>query len=476
MNPMRWAAAAVATVTVAGSGCSDDGTVTVAVELTTSTRPGLDPFAADVGLEAIQIIVEGAGRGEEAIASVAPGERQAVISGLPLDGDEVTLNVRAEGLDAQGNLVAFGRAPEVIAAGDVEVGFPLRRNLAYVTHQINQRQMTPEQFVYVLDLGTRAIVEKVRIQGTAPIGTWVTARGGDALLVTYRDQGLGYLGILSAADHSWRRIELPVAQRVALGVEGVANGVVGGGGKFTFVDLDEGTVTGQFPPGDQLVGGTVIDGVIAGDGRTALFVLGGVAQGSVAFVDLEAQTVEPLDVILQPSGVALSPDGRLAFVTSGVEAAVAAVDLRSGRVDRSNGFARPVGRAAYSENMQAVLALDADPSARRVLALLPRANCPEDVNQQCGQALPLSDATETTELPVDLAADGAGRQLLVIGTGSSTAGAGLTLIETFAGVRQLPVGARTLYPGDPDDTFRQGRDLIGRERYQPSSVAIIYGR
>ncbi len=476
MNGRRWSVALLVLVPIAVTGCSDDGAVSVAVELTSSTRSGLDPFAPDVGLEAIQVIVEGARRGEEAIVSVAPGAQQAVVSGLPLDGDEVTLSVRAEGLDAQGNLVAFGRAPEITTSGDVAVEFPLRRNLAYVTHQINQGQMTPEQFIYVLDLATRALIEKVRIEGTAPIGTWVTARGGDALLVTYRDQGVGYLGILSAADHSWRRVELPVAQRVALGVEGVASGVVGGGGKFTFVDLDEGTVTGQFPPGGQLVGGTVIDGVIAGDGRTALFVLGGVTQGSVAFVNLETQTVEPLDVVLEPSGVALSPDGRLAFVTSGVEAAVAAVDLRSGRVDRSNGFARPVGRAAYSENMQAVLALDADPGARRVLALLPRANCPEDVNLQCGLALPLSDATETTELPVDLAADGAGRQLLVIGTGSSTAGAGLTLIETFAGVRQVPVGARTLYPGDPDDTFRQGRDLIGRERYQPSSVAIIYGR
>ena len=453
-----------------GVGCGDSS-LQVAVELTTASRADLNPFTPSLGLEVVQVVVSGTERGEEAIVSLGPNDRTVSLSEYPAE-DGANLSIRAEGLDAQGNLIAFGRAPAVDSDGDVSVQFPLRRNLAYVTHLPNAGQRNPEQYVYVLELATRSLVEKIRIDGVAPRGDRITARGGESLLVTYRDQGQGYLGILSADDHTWRRVELPAAQTVAVGVEGKPIGVVVGDGRVTFVDLDAGVVVEEFP---RVVGGTVRDGVISGDGSAALFILNA-DRGNVIFVNIEQRTVEPLDVVRDPAGVALSADGRVAFVASGIDAVVAEVDLRNGRVAQSNGFARPVGRAAFSENMQAVLALDADPTARRVLALLPRANCPQDVMLQCGQALPVSDATPTTESPVDLAADGVGRQVLVIGAGSSTAAAGLTLIETFAGIRQLPIGARSLYPGDPDDTFIEGRNLVGRQRYQPRSVAIIYGR
>ena len=461
----------------AATACSDDGGIEVSVQMTASSLAALNPYAPEVGLEVVQVTVDGAERGDDATVSLAPSERTATVSGLPLDGDSTTLTVRAEGLDAQGNLVAFGRGTAVDASGSVSLEFPLRRNLAYITHQPNAFQRDPENYLYVIDMATRSLVQKVRLPGIDPQGERVTARGGESLLVTYRDQGTGYLGILSADDHSWTSVELPQAQRVGLGVEGASIGVVAGGGIVTFVDLDAGEVVGRFPAENEPeIGGTVRDGVIAGDGRSALFILGGVTIGSVIFVDLDEQRVEPLDVVRDPAGVALGPDGRVAFVTSGIEPAVAEVDLRNGRVAQANGFVRPVGLAAYSENMQAVLALDAEPAARRVLALLPRANCPEDVTELCGQALPLSDATPTTENPVDIAADGVGRRVLVVGTGTSTDSAGLTLIETFEGVQALPIGARTLYPGDPDDTFTLGRSFVGRQRYQPRSVAIIYGR
>lgn len=455
---------------LASAACGESS-LQVDVTLSTALRADLDPFSPELGLDVVQLAVTGDERGDEAIVSLSPGERTASVTGYPAE-DDVTLSVRAEGLDAQGNLIAFGRAPTVTAGGDIAVQFPLRRNLAYVTHLPNAGQQNPERFVYVLELATRSLVEKIRIEGDAPRGDRITARGGESLLLTYRDGAQGYLGILSADDHTWRRIALPAAQTVAVGVEGKPIGVVAGDGKVTFVDLDAAEVVEEFP---RVVGGTVRDGVMSGDGSAALFILDA-PRGNVIFVDVERRTVEPLDVVRDPSGVALSADGRVAFVASGVDAVVAEVDLRNGRVVQSNGFARPVGRAAFSENMQAVLALDADPLARRVLALLPRANCPQDISLQCGQALPVADATPTTESPVDLAADGVGRQVLVIGAGSSTAAAGLTLIETFPGIRQLPIGARSLYPGDPDDTFVAGRNFVGRQRYQPRSVAIIYGR
>ena len=465
---------------VAGGLACGDSTVSVQVEMTASPIERLNPFAPQRGLDVVQVVIEGTERGEDTVLSVPPDMQSVTLSEFPVDGDEVTLTVRAEGLDAQGSLIAFGRAPSVTSGDDVSVSFPLRRNIAYVTHQLNANQANPERFVYAIDLATRSLVEKIRIAGNAPIAEWITARGGDSLLVTYRDGVTGYLGILSAEDHTWRTIELSAPQTVAVGVEGQPVGVVAGNGFVTFVDLDAQTVIERVPPENgRLIGGTVLDGVISGDGRSALFVLGGgVTTGTAIFVDVENRTIEPLDVLPEPSGVALSPDGRVAFVTSsGAASEVAEVDLRSGRVARANGFAKPVKLAAYSENMQAVLALDAGTDQRQVLALLPRANCPEDISKNCGQALPVRDATPTTLEPVDLSADGVGRQILVIGRGgTSTTAAGLTLIETFEGVRQLPVASRTAYPGDPDDTFLEGQNLVGRQRYQPRSVSIIYGR
>ncbi len=480
LSPGRWAVVgAVFGVALGGIGCSDESSGTVRVELTTSTQPNLDPFAPDVGLEVIQVVVDGPDRGDDATISLAPGERTATFSGFPLgDADGGPLTVRAEGLDAQGNIVAFGRIQTEASGDDLSVQFPLRRNLAYVIHRRNQNQANPEGVVYVIDPPTRSLVERIDIEGADPRADWITARGGDSLLVTYRDGGIGYLGVLSAQDHTWRRIELDAPQRVALGVEGQSLGVVAGGGFVSFVDLDEGRVVSRTPPPGQEIGGTVIDGVIAGDGRTALFILGGVELGfgTIIFVNIEAQSIQALDVVSDPAGVALSSDGRVAFVTSGSQAAVAEVDLRNGLFALANGFDGRVGLAAFSENMQAVLALDADPSARRVLALLPRANCPTNLQQNCGEPIPAREATPTTEVPVDISADGVGRQIIVVGAGTSTAGAGLTLIETFEAFQQLPIGTRTTYPGDPEDTFVEGRNLVRRQRYQPRAVTFIYGR
>ncbi|MEL7369740.1 MAG: hypothetical protein AAFN74_12560 [Myxococcota bacterium] len=470
-------AVALLTMSAAALTACGESAIDVTVDIVGSSQANLDPFAPAVGLAVVQVYLEGEQAGTQAIVSIDPQSRTATFRGYPVDDGGVPLSVRVEGLDEQGNIVAFGRGLSAPSDSNVSIQVPLRRNFAYVTHRRNEGQQQPESYIYVLDMATRALVEKIRLPGIQPRADRITARGGDALLVTYRDGAQGYLGILSAEDHSWRQVALPVSQRVALGVEGASIGVVAGGGIVTFVDLDTAQVVGRFPEeGARLIGGFVRDGVIAGNGQSALFILGGAATGSVIFVDVTRQIVEPLDVVNDPAGVSLAPNGRIAYVNSGVDPSVAEVDLRNGRVARANGFARPVGMAAYSENMEAVLALDASDGSRRVLALLPRANCPEDVSQLCGEALPVSDATPTTELPVDLAADGVGRQILVIGVGSSTAAAGLTLIETFGVRGQIPIGARSLYPGDPDDTFSVGGNTLGRQRYQPQSVAIIYGR
>ncbi|MEM7675379.1 MAG: hypothetical protein AAF449_05185, partial [Myxococcota bacterium] len=221
-----------------------ESTIDVTVDLVGSSQANLDPFAPAVGLAVAQVFLEGEQAGTQAIVSVDAQGRTATFSGYPIDEGGVPLSIRVEGLDEQGNIVAFGRGASGPTEANVSIQVPMRRNLAYVTHRRNERQQQPESHIYVLDLATRALVEKLRIPGAQPRADRITARGGDSLLVTYRDGAQGFLGILSAEDHTWRQVALPVNQRVALGVEGASIGVVGGGGVITFVDLDRGQVVG----------------------------------------------------------------------------------------------------------------------------------------------------------------------------------------------------------------------------------------
>jgi hypothetical protein len=440
------------------TACGDGGR-TVTVQLDASGASGLDPYAPGVRLARVRVTVEGPERSESASLFLDRDARSAVFEGFVGAGP---LEVRAEGFDELGNVVAFGRQSRIEGEGDVSARFPLRRNLAYVTHLPEPRQRSPESQLYVLDVATRGFVAKVALPegpgGARPIGRGVSARGGAAMLVVFEAGGQGKLGILSAEDHSFRVIELPRPQELALGVPESPLGVAVGGGAVTFVDLDAGQVVERFA---LPVGGRVLDGAIGASGERALVVVD-VSPGTL-LIDLVRREVRALDVLGAPSGVALARDGRTAYVTSSSEGAVAEVDLDSGRTRLLRGFVRPVRLAAFADELPGILAVDS--SARpRVVGYSPLAD----------EALGVNDAVPTLPEVSGIAADGSGRRLVVVAAGTSTQTAGLTVLDCFAG--QLPEGSSALYPTDPDDTYRQGAVFVARQRYRPASVGVIYGR
>lgn len=439
---------------LAAAGCGD-ATHRVSVTLTRASDPALDPYQAGSGLAKVRVVVDGVEATEQSIVELGLDETSAVFERYP---EVERVRVSAYGYDAAGNVVAFARRDRLSVTEDLEVTMPLRRNLAYVTHRPNPGQDRPAGVLYLIDLNTRALAGKLRLPGTAPRARSVTARGGASLLVTFDDQGAGSVLILSADDHSTREISLRQPQQITLGVEGSPLGVILGGGLVSFVDLDAGAVVDQIQP----IGGRVLDAVISPDGRTALAVID-VPPGLLR-IDLVTQTVESLNVLPEPGGVALAEDGRVAYVTSTTERSVVAVDLENGRTQVLSGFVKGVGQAAYADEIDAVIALDVDEGGApgRVLTYL----VPSD------SALGVDEGIGTLAFPTGIAMDGAGRRALVVAAGTSTQSAGLTVVEVTA---EAVLGASALYPTDPDDRFLDGSFEVG-QRYQPSDVAVLYGR
>lgn len=437
-------------------GCGEE-TVSVTVSLTHASDPVLDPYAPSVGLSKVRISVDGPTAADDVAAEIDTEARSVSFAGLP---PLESAAVQALGFDARGNIVAFARLDGVELLADADLTMPLRRNLAYVTHQRNSAQDNPQSVVYQIDLATRGLVNKVRLPGVAPTARSITARGGASLLLTVEDQGRGSVVQLSAQDHSMTSITLPVTQQVTYGVAGSPTGVVVGGGQVNLVDLDGG---GMVEEVDDRVGGRVLDGVMSLDGRRAIVVVD-VSPG-VLDIDIVNRTVKTINALPDAGGVALSPDGRVAYVTSLTSPRVAAVDMSNGRVRVLNGFAEGVGEAVYADELDSVLAVRINSSngSGRVLGFI----APFDT------ALDSETAVKTLFYPTGIASDGSGRRAIVVAAGTSTQTAGLTVIETTA--TTLPQGASALYPTDPDDRFFDGPLSFG-QRYQPSDVAVVYGR
>lgn len=454
MNRVGLAGGLIA-MAAAAAGCGE-ASQTVTVRLTRASLEKLDPYAPSVGLASVRVRLVGTAGSDEAVRDLGLDEDVAVFEGFPM-AEAATVIV--EGLDGPGNLLAFGRATGLSVTEDLDVSVAVRRNLAYVTHRPNPGQAGPDAVIYQIDLATRGLAGRVRLPGTAPSARGITARGGDELLVTFQDGAQGKVGVLSAADDTVTTIDLPRPQDLTLGAPASPIGVAVGGGVVTFVDFDAGTVE-AFP---RPVGGRVLDGVISEDGRRALVVVD--AAPGLIQIDLEGREVESVNIIANPSGVALSQDGRQAYVTSATEREVAAVNLDNLRVEVLGGFVKPVGEATYNDALDAVLSLDVDPDngAGRVLGFI----APAD------EALRVDEGVRTLNFPTGIASDGIGRRAMVVAAGTSTQTAGLTVLEARPG--SLPEGASALYPVDPDDRFEVGPSSFG-QRYQPSDVAVVYGR
>jgi hypothetical protein len=445
------------------------GGTDLSVSISTSESESLDPFQESFSLTNLRFRFRASDVGDEVVRDVTPDQRQVVFSSLPSDGEGV---VTVEGFTSAGNAVAFGRQ-RVNLAEETDLIIPFRRNLAYVAHAANANQDHPEGQIYVIDLVSRTLSGKLRVPGVAPVARGISARGGESMLIAYEDGGKGFLGVLSQDSHAWTSVALSAPQDLALSVPGQRIAVVAGGNLLSFVDLETGRVVeecgfavaeGGCGGGVTGLGGVVLDGAMSEDGRNAVFVV--TAGSGLIFVDVERRKVSALDLLASPSGIALAEDGRLAYLTSSLVGTVVSLDLQSRQSISfdDGGFVRPVLTASYSEEAKALLAPElATQDDTRVLAFL----VPE------GRGVSRADSNLTLPNAREIAGDGTGKRMIVISAGTSTANAGLTILENAAGA--LPVGSRSLYPLDPDDTYVVGAATL-RQRYSPSNVGVVYGR
>jgi hypothetical protein len=438
-------------------GCGDPS-AKITVNLSASTNAVLNPFDPSVGISKIRVRVDGPDQHDDAVIDLGLGQKEAVFEKFPVDLEVV---VRADGYDAFGNTVAFGR-DELLLEEDVTVTLPFRRNLAYVIHQSLEGQKQPEAHVYLIDVVSRTLVTKVKLPGTAPRARGISARGGDSILVTYDDGASGFVGVLSADTNEVRAIPLMKQQALAIASPKSPMAVVAGGGSISFLDLDSGVNT-PFP---QPVGGVPMDAAIAFDGGRAIVVLD---SNAALDIDVDAREVKQLALIPNPSGVAIGFGGKVAFLTSSTEGSVGQVNLegQDANVIPGGAFVRPVFGAAYSDEMQAVFGNSINPENRlgRTISFIV---FPEP------EGLPLENGIQTLAEPATPSADGAGRRIVVVSAGTSSATAGLTIVDTFTDA--VPDGSSTLYPLDPDDTFLSPKGTLLKQRWRPQGVAVIYGR
>ena len=441
-------------------GCGEEER-SLEVRLVTSNIEQLNPFAARSSVQIVRIFVTGSERHDDLVIDVAPQAGVSVRAEGLLSRE---VNVAVEGFDASGTVVAYGRSRLVNLDETDLVEIRFRRSLAYMTHQSNELQKQPGAVIYAIDLASRSLVDTIRIPGTNPVARSIHARGGNSMIVTWQDGAQGFTALLSLEDHSLSApIQLPGVQTLTVGAEASSLGVSLGGGRVGFVNFDTGLVQEL----DRQIGGQVLDAVVSEDGQRVLAAVD-VAPG-LLLIDVQNQVLEAQNVTPSPSALALDVTGQVAFVTSSVSAQVVAFDLTNRRVSTLPGaLPSPVGMAVYSEALRAVLGVDVRSTIGRILAL--------GVGGTSGLG---NTGLETLENPMAIATDGPGRRFIVVSAGSSTTTAGLTIGDTF--ISSIEAGAQ-LYPGDPDDTFfvssgsPDREPVVGRQRYQPLSVAIAYGR
>jgi DNA-binding beta-propeller fold protein YncE len=484
--------------------CSEP-TVTITVDLSSSTQGTLDPFSE---LSMIRVSIDGPDRFDDAIADLPPTQRETVFEGFPADR---TARLQVKGFDAQGILRAYGRRDElVIESEDLTTAIPFRKLLAYVTHASICDGVCPDMEacvntgsgyscfptsdqcgacgensscveslraprclshyaggnrgpnqVYVIDVNTREVIERLALPTSGAKARSISMSDGDSVLVSYEDGNKAFVGVLSQADHSWRNIEFkqPV-ERVLLGSSGL--GVAAGSGSIVFFELETGKVLTQ---SEQAVAGKIVDGVVGDGGRKAVVIMS--RSPGALLIDFERREIIPPGEIIGASGVGISEDGRVAYITSSNSKSVTALDLRTGGLTPLTGeFTGVPGVSSYSETVSGLLSIYADED--------------KDISRVIGYSVAGRRAFETgSEVgvlpnPMGIAAAPGGRRVIVVSAGTSTETAGLTVIDPDLATGLD--GSTISYPLDPDDSFTTAQGQIGYQRYRPSGVAITYGR
>ncbi len=454
---MTWSGRLVVAA-VALAAC--DSTVSVNATLERPTDPNLDPFAPAAGVQKVRMIVRGPERTDEAAVDAPAGTDRLSISEFP--AEEVSIEVF--GFDEVGNVRAYGRLGRQRVDGSLSATIPFRRSLAYVIHARSEEQNQPEGLVYVLDVATRTLVDRIRLEGVRPRARSVTARGGESILVAGADGIDAFVDEISTLDHSVRRIPLNSRPDVVLAVPDRPLGVAVGGSRLAFIDFDE----GREVEGGLDIGGRVLDAVIATSGLRAIAAVDIFPPGLLD-IDLERRRVEGRNVLVNPAGVALDWRTDLAYVVSSENQGIVVVDMDTGRENnvqsaagQAASMASPTGIAAYSDEMNGLFGVF-DPGGTSQPQIFPFSTF--------GRAGG-SRSIPTFFNPGGIAADGPGRRVVVVGAGTSTETSGLTVIEPEFN-ELAPEATSTLYPLDPDD--RAG-PFDQRQRYRPIDVAITYGQ
>lgn len=421
--------------------------------------PALDPFDPAAGVAKVRLVVRGDERGEEAIVDAAPGVERLAVESFPASEVEVEVF----GFDSVGNVRAYGRAPRTSAEDAVSLDVAFRRNLAYVIHEPNDRQNAPEGTVYVLDVVTRTLVDRIRLPGRAPRALSISARGGRSLLVGLVDDFDPSLVEISSFDHSMSTISLEARPDRVLAVEASDVAVALGGGQISFVDLSTGELLDEAPD----VGGRVLDAAMSPSGDRVVAAVDVFPPGLLD-IDVRRREVGGENVIANPAGIALDRRTSVAYIVSSESSAVVGFDLETGRaspLESAPGLVAsmgaPTGVAAYSDHMTGLFGVrdrrDGSQPAVYPFSVFGRAG---------GR-----DAIPTFFGARGIASDGPGRRVVVVGAGTSSLTAGLTVIEPE--IDELsPDFTNTLYPLDPDD---DGGAFGQRQRYRPAGVAIVYG-
>jgi hypothetical protein len=454
---MRWPGSCPWLFALALGACEPGSDIRI--ELERPDAESLDPYAPEAGVAKVRLVVRGDQRGEEAVVDAAPGSDVLEVRAFPAE----RVGVEVFGFDEVGNVRAYGRLPRRAADGGLRARVPFRRNLAYFVHAPNPGQNAPEGVIYVVDVVTRTLVDRVRLAGSAPRATSISARGGRSMLVTVTEGFDARLVELSTFDHTMTSIDLDARPDVVLGIEATDLAVAIGGSRVAFVDLE----AGRQLDGSIDVGGRVLDAALAPSGARALAAVDVFPPGLLE-IDVDRREVRGENIIANPGGIALDRRTSVAYVVSTESRAIVGYDLETGRsspLESAPGLVAsmgsPSGRAVFSDHMSGFFAV----------------RDPRDGSQP--QIYPFSvlgRAGTSRGIPTffdvrGIAADGPGRRVVVAGAGTSTRTAGITVIDTELDELE-PAFTNTLYPLDPDDTsgpFGQ------RQRYQPAGVAVVYG-
>jgi len=457
--PRRTAVRGGAVILMLALSACDEG-VDVDVQLERPTLPVLDPYDPAAGVTKVRMVVRGDERGEEAIVDAEPGVERLSVEGFPAE----EVDVEVFGFDAVGNVRAYGRLDRRSAEGGLSTSVRFRRNLAYVIHEPNAGQDRPEGVVYAIDVVTRTLVDRVRLEGSAPRATSITARGGQSLLLSVTDGFDARVVELSTSDHSTRSTPLEARPDLVLGVEASPIAVAVGGSRIAFVDLDAQAPAGEAPD----VGGRVLDAAMAPSGNRVIAAVDVFPPGLLE-IDVRRREVTGENIISNPAGIAVNARSAVAYLVSSENRSVVGYDLESGRssrLEQSAGLAAamgaPTGVAAYSDHMEGLFAVS-DPG--------------EGVQPAIYAFSVFGRAGSRRGIPTffdirGIASDGPGRRVLAVGAGTSSVSAGITVID--AEFNELePESTNTLYPLDPEDF---GGAFGRRQRYRPAGVAIVYGQ